>query len=485
MVAARRNAAVLAAAAITVAVGSWLALKAPYYGVPLPLVGLAVAVPTWLALSQRTGLALAVVLLYMGLLDGVIKLKSGGQAATLGRDIVLYAVAAGVAVRARGPFRLPPLGGWVVAWIVVIVVQLANPGNSSTAHAVASLRQHLEFLPLFFLGYVALRTSASLHAFFALLLAVATINGAVAAYQERLTPQQLAGWGPGYANLVTGPAARTFQGADRTTRVRPPALGSDMGFGGALGAAALPGGVVLLMTYRRRRYLLALIVLGMIGAAFAVLTSEARSAVIMAIVGILALLGLIAVGRQAKRSVIGVCLAAAMAAVAVAAIGSYDSTALDRYSSIAPGNATATIYGARASTWALTPQYMGEIPFGAGLGSVGPAAAKLGAAATLWNAESQFNFLVVEAGIPGLLVFLAFQGALCATIVTGLRRERDPEAVVLIAGLAAPLFGFAASCFFGTTTVEPPDAPYLWLAAGVISWWLIARQKSAESAAGR
>jgi hypothetical protein len=468
-----RAAVVWVACAITVIIGLALVVKSTSYGLPLPLLPVAVGTPLWLVSTRRTGMALAVVLLYLGLLDGFLKLKTGSNVATLGRDILLYAVAIAMTVRARGPYRMPPLGGWVVAWTVVILVQLANPGNYSMSHAVASMRQDIEFVPLFFMGFAALRSHASLHAFFGLLLAVATINGAVAAYQSALTPQQLAGWGPGYAEFKD---SRTFADAGGKSRVRPPGLGPDEGFGGALGATALPGGIVLIMTYRRRRWLLAPIVLGVVGAAIGVLTSQSRSAVIMAIVAVLALLGLIALARQAKRALMTVILMAVMAVAAVEATGSYNSSTFDRYASIAPGKAPSTIYDSRATTWfQLTPKYMSEIPFGAGLGKVGPAASKVGGVATGWNAETQFTFLIVEAGIPALLVFLAFQGALCSTILSGLRCERDPHTVVLMAALAAPLFCYAAGWFFGVNTTEPPNAPYLWLAAGVISWWLVRR----------
>jgi len=118
---------------------------------------------------------------------------------------------------------------------------------------------------------------------------------------------------------------------------------------------------------------------------------------------------------------------------------------------------------------------MGQIPFGAGLGSVGPAATKAGGVATSYDAESQFTFLLVELGIPGLLLFLAFQGALCATIVSGLRREPERHTVVLMAALAAPLFGFAVNWFVGVNTTSTPNATYLWFASGVLAWWLADR----------
>ncbi len=472
----RRIAIISLACALTVGTGVALAVKAPSGGLPLPLAGLAIGIPAWCAMTNRARLALAVVLLYIGLLDGVVRLKTGGQAATLVRDVFLYAVAIGVALRAPGPFRLPALGGWVLAWIAIVLIQLANPGDQSMSHAVASLRQHLEFVPLFFLGYALLRTRASLHAFFALMLAVAAINGAVAAYQSTLSPDQLAAWGPGYAGLVKGPAPSLFQGANGQPQLRPPGLGADEGFSGILGACALPGGIALLMTYRRRRWLMSLIVLGIIGAAIGVLTAESRSSLISAIVALVAMLGLMAVGGQAKRALLALCLVVALAGAAVVAIGNYNSNTFYRYTSIAPGKAASTIYTSRSTTWSKTFDYIGKIPFGAGLGTVGPAAGKAGGVVTKWDAESQFTFLIVELGVPGLLLFLAFQVALCSAVVKGLRREPDRQTVVLMAGLAAPLFAFAVNWFVGVNTTSTPNAPYLWLAAGVIAWWLVDRQ---------
>jgi hypothetical protein len=486
LAAVRRAALICAACSVTAMIGIALAAKAPRYGLPLPLVGLAIAIPAWCAITDRSRLALAVVLLYLGLVDGIVRLESAGQAATLVRDVLLYAVAIGVALRTRGPLRLPALGGWVLAWVAIVVIQLANPGNHSFLHAVASLRQHLEFVPLFFLGYALLRSYASLHTFFALLLAVAAINGAVAAYQSTLSPAQLGAWGSGYNELVSGPAPTLFAGANGQPQVRPPGLGADEGFSGILGACALPGGIALLMTYRRRRSLRLLIVVGLIGAAVGVLTSESRSSVITAIVAVVAMLGLLAIGGQAKRALLALCLVVAMAGAAVMAIGNYNSDTFYRYTSIAPDKAASTVYSSRSATWALTFDYARSIPFGAGLGTVGPAAGKAGGAVTRYDAESQFTFLIVELGVPGLLLFLGFQAALCTTVVRGLRRERDRQTVVLMAGLAAPLFGFAVNWFVGVNTTSSPNAPYLWLAAGVIAWWLADRPSQApDPASGR
>ena len=478
-IALRRTATVWAAAAVTVIVALGVVVESTKYGVPAPVVPLVIAVPLWLAFTKRTHLALAIVLLYLGLLDGVVKLSTGSQNATLGRDVLLYAVAIGMAARSRGPRQMPALSGWVFAWIAAILVQLANPGNVSMFHAVASTRQDLEFVPLFFIGFVAVRTKTNLHAFFAIMLVLASINGAVAVYQSTLTTAQLGTWGRGYSNLLTGAggtAGRTFYTGGKA-HIRPPALGSDEGFGGVLGATALPGGIVLLIAYWRRRWLLALIVLGLVGATVGVLTSQARSAVIMAVVSLVAVLALFGVGRQARRALIGSLLVGAIAFVGVEVTAYYSQNAFARYSSIVPGSAGSTIVGYRSSTWADIPLYMQQIPFGAGLGLVGSAVGRAGGTTSTWNAESEFNYLIIEAGIPGLLVLIGFEWMLFQMVVTGLRRERDPEVVLLMAGLAAPLFGYFAGWFVGVYTAETPGDAYLWFAAGVLSWWLVTRQR--------
>src|SRR5919197_1265629 len=312
--------------ALAVLIGTGLAVKSPLSGVELPLLGLSMVIPLWLATTSRTMWALGLVLLYMGLVDGFLKLKAGSETVDIGRDVLLYAAVAGMAFRARGPFRLPALGGWVVAWTIVIVVQLANPDDGSAVHSIVSLRQHIEFVPLFFVGFAALRTHRSLQGFFALLLAVAAVNGAVGTYQSTLTPQELADWGPGYADLLSGASARYPVAPDGTARVRPPGLGRDMGFAGILGATALPGGIALLLTVRRRPLATAAVILGLVGAIMGVLTSESRSAVVAAVIMVLAMFGLMAIGRQARQTIIGVLAATAVCLVAVLAIDSYGSS---------------------------------------------------------------------------------------------------------------------------------------------------------------
>src|SRR3954465_13842962 len=57
------------------------------------------AVGGWMFLSERYAVTLGVLLLYLGLLDGFLKLRTGSQLTTLGRDLLLYAIVGGALAR--------------------------------------------------------------------------------------------------------------------------------------------------------------------------------------------------------------------------------------------------------------------------------------------------------------------------------------------------------------------------------------------------
>ncbi len=88
------------------------------------------------------------------------------------------------------------------------------------------------------------------------------------------------------------------------------------------------------------------------------------------------------------------------------------------------------------------------------------------------NAESQITFLIVELGIPGLVVMAALTLIVLGLVLARIRRTGSFEEVLLIGGLAAPLFSLAALWVVGTNTTSSPTAPYFWLATGALSFWL-------------
>jgi hypothetical protein len=166
--------------------------------------------------STRYTLTLGALMLFLGLADGYLKLRFGGLAITALRDALLYSIAAGALIRlALSDTRIswPPLTALVAAWVGVVLIEVANPANGTLTHSLLSLRSHIEWVPLFFLGYAVLRTKRRLLGFLTLILVLTAVNGAVALYQYQAGPNAIAAWGPGYERLIfggAGIAGRTF-----------------------------------------------------------------------------------------------------------------------------------------------------------------------------------------------------------------------------------------------------------------------------------
>ena len=226
-----------------------------------------------------------------------------------------------------------------------------------------------------------------------------------------------------------------------------------------------------------------LILLLAAGAVLGVVTSEARVAVVGSVIAVLAFAALTVTSRAGLRTVFAVAVAAtvAYATVGYFSANSHDGS-LERYESIdSPAKALTTAYDYRRQTLSQVPVYIREIPLGAGIGSKGPAASVEGGGAggQGLNGESEPTFLLIELGVPGLLVMLSFNLTLLYLGVTRIRRIADRETRVLLTAVVAPLFALFATWFVGITTASVPGAPYLWFAAGVVSFWLAGEQGAA------
>jgi hypothetical protein len=433
------------------------------------------AVAVWMFFSERYTLTLSVFLIYLGLFDGFLKLKTGSSVVTLGRDVLLYSITLGAVTRAilrRQAIAASPLMLGVVAWVLLCVAQIFNPSAASILHATSSIRQHIEFVPLFFAGYLILRSERRLVGLCVLIVVVTGINGVVALYQEHLTPAQLASWGPGFYNEVFGTSSlsgRLFW-VNGVAYVRPPALGGDFGFGGALGVIAVPAALALAQAGRR---LGRLSLVGWLGApliAVAVVTSESRTDVVSAAVALLAFLALTATSRRGFTVVIVTLIVGVLSYVI--AVPLLEGSTPTRYSTIAPTEVVSTTLSYRDSTLALIPTYAVDYPLGAGMGSAGPAAnSGLGGTTTKsLDAESEFTFLEIELGVPGLLLLT---GLMLSFIALGirLRRVADPFLGRLLCVFPAVLIAFFAVWIVGADTATSPDAPFMWLAGGTLAYW--------------
>jgi hypothetical protein len=431
----------------------------------------------WMFFSERYALTLAVLTLYLGLVDGYLKLKTGSEYATLARDVLLYAICLGLLARAvvrREEMRLPPYAGLLLVYLLLVVVQLANPDSGGLMRGVASLRPHIEFLPLFVLGYLVVRTKRELRGLLVLLVVIGAANGIVTYVQFGLTPDELADWGPGYAERLEGTgdvSARTFRDDEGAERVRPFGLGADSGQGGLVALLALPAAFALISLARDRWRWIAL-PLGF-AVALGIVTSQGRTVMIGAVVTVAAYASLTVVARRLVPTLAGIALLAiAVVGATSLSTDSAGSSAFDRVEQIAPSRILESASEQRGSSIVLAPTYAVEYPFGAGLGTVGPAAAFARSEKRSLDGETEFNFLILELGVIGACAFLGLLAALIARTFRRLRTIGDSDVRASLAALAAPLTGMVVMFFGSVVTGVSPGSPYFWAVAGVLAYWL-------------
>jgi len=446
--------------------------------------GLALAVGLFCLLSTRYAITLGALMVFLGLADGYLKLRFGGLAITAVRDALLLSICAGALMRlalSGEQLRWPPLTALVAVWVAVVLVQLANPANGTLTHSLLALRSHIEWVPLFFFGYVIMRDKRRLFAFLTILLVITAVNGAVSLYQYEAGPEAVAAWGPGYEKLIyggDGVAGRTYVDNTGNQRLRPMALGSDTGYAGTLAVIGGPAAFVFLMLGRRR------LLQGMgfafaAGVLVAVLTSQVRIAIVGLVVAMLAMVLLGAASRKVVQAALTLAVVSLVAIIAVSFVsGRAGAGVFDRYASLRGEEAVSSTTQYKSSALGLLPAAVAKHPFGQGFGSVGPAASIAGApaASRTANGESELNFLMVETGLPGVLALLAFQLAVIAGSARAIRRLADAELRLLLSALLAPLIAILVLWFGGPVSAAPPLGTYMWFASGVLVYWCFAQR---------
>lgn len=451
---------------------------------------------TALVLNRRLEVTVVVIALYLGLLEGPVKLGTGGHAsASVVRDIVIFAVVLGAVLRivvTRQRVRLPPLSGWVLAFVALVVVEAFNPKTHGLTKVLGGFRQQLEWVPFFFFGYYLMRSKDRFRKLFLLIGVIALANGVVSTYQTRLTPGQLASWGPGYRELVFGGPGegevggsgglkgRTYS-AGGTARVRPPALGTDSGFGGGVGVLALPATLALLAMGRmRRRWPVFLLCLGSLAA---VATGLGRLQVVGAVIAVISFAVLsLSAGRRVTKPLavlLGVLvLALPLGALFVSALG---SNTFSRYSSISPTNVSTSSKDTKVTSLATIPKQIERAPFGVGLATVGAAAGfggkhvEEGLEGHSVSAETEYNFVLDELGLPGLILWVAFSIRLLVLVLRRIGRIADIELRIYLAAVFANVIAFTLMGLSGPTMSSAAFAPFFWFSAGIAVYWFAKR----------
>ncbi len=482
----------LAAIVIPLAAGLGITVAYPspnpflLFGVLIGFVGVVT-----LLMSKRYEITLAVLMLYLGVADGPVKLEAASQIASGVRDILILAICVGMLMRMavnHQSLSWPPLSGWVIAFVAFVLVGALNPLTLSILKSLGGFRQELEWVPFFFFGFMILRTKERIRRFFLILGVIALANGLVGAVQSRLTPAQLARWGPGYRELVfggegNGITGRTYS-VEGVAHVRPPALGSDAGFGGGVGGLALPCIVALLAAVPLRRRWPVLILAA--GAVLGIATAASRTSIVVAAIGVLSFVVLSFAARlKVSRALIGLVLTGfVMVGVGYALIAANGSSVFARQETLTSvERAEETGGNSKEQTLSEIPTDIEHQPFGYGLGVAGSVSGFGGHnhatfEGTRVTGGSVYSLLMKEVGLPGLLLWIGLTFNVIALAVTRLRRVVDTELRTYLVGLVAAYCAVTAQGFSGPTLAVTVGA-FLWFVPGVISYWLAGPGRSA------
>ncbi len=491
-----------ASGAIPLALGLAISVEVAHPSMFL-LLALTVGVLCVVALmtSERYEVTVLIVAVYLGLLEGPLKLGTGAHAEiSVIRDVLIFAISLGAVMRLvvrKERVTLPPLSAWVLGYAAIVLVEVFNPDTASFLKALGGIRQQLEFVPFFFFGYLLLRSKVRFRMLFLLLGVMALANGVVSTIQEKEGPAQVASWGPGYKELVygtveqgesvgrrerTGLSARQFL-VEGVAQVRPMALGTDSGFGGGLGMVALPGTLALLaIGPLRRRWPVLLLCLG---AFLAVMTGLGRTQVIGGTVAIVAFSVLaLGGGQRVSRSLVALLAVMVLALPLIAVVVSLEGSGVfSRYAEIVPGNVVES-KDKKTSEFRALPGRIEAAPLGVGLGTVGAAAGFGGkqsisveghgiGGATVWG------LILDELGLPGMLLWLAFNIRLLTLALPGLRRVRDYELRLELAAVYAVFIASLVTGLSGDTVTSAVLGPYVWLTAGITAYWFLGPGRAA------
>jgi len=481
--------AAFALAAIGAALAVAIALPKPNLPLTLGVIVMLLFI-VWLAVSPKIEWTVTALVIFLGCLNGPTKLVANAGALSSGvQDVLVLAVTLGLIVRTiakRTPVSMPPLVGWVIAWIVFVLIEAFNPNTVGILKTLAGYRQQLQWVPFFWFGYLLIRTPQRFKRAFWLLGVIALLNAFASTGQTQLSPEEVASLGSGYSARVNGPAARTY-GSGGEGHVRPLGLGSDSGFSGGIGMIALPGCLALVALSKRRRERWAALILTL-GCLAGVITGLGRLQVGGTIIALGAFVGYsFLAGRRISKPILALLGAVAIALpVGVVFVEAVGSGVFSRYTSIQPERFAGTAGSYKFGEIEAIPKYIAAQPFGFGLGTAGAVSGFGGKQKELFEghnipADTEYNFLVKELGIFGLAIWLGFLIRLIVLAATHLRRVVHPELQILLIAIASPLVAAFFMALDGPVSAGVAGGAYFWFAGGVMSYWFLGKGRRLAS----
>lgn len=430
----------------------------------------AIAGLIWLAfISRYPRPAVWVLLLWIPVQGWVqLNLLSDSNLTVLIYEFMILGIYAAFGVRALqrpAAFGPPPVIRYAIAFVVwALLLVPYSVGQTGPVLTLVGLRTYLLPLPLIWIGYRAFETRRQLETVSALIMAQTLLVGAVTVAQ--------------FANLsaVTGALTGALQiselpvGYTAVGVVRPPGTFSAPGQLGNYLIFSIPLAIGLLR-FHSPFWMRVCYVAGLSGATIALVTNTQRAAIVLVAVTLPVMVTLARRGQAALRMV-GAMVIMGAAALYVSDIAG-EAFGL-RVASIQDDLQAALVINPseRMADALLTPMA------GAGLGVASPGAGRLetragpGAAnvrgESIKFGESFIPALVYETGVPGLLLFYLFLGAIMVQTMRVVKAVRGTDMELLAAGVWSVQFAILLYSWPYGPLLTPPARVLFWFWAGVM-----------------
>jgi hypothetical protein len=432
----------------------------------------------WFLTTEKIPLALLIMLLYTGLLEGVLKFNTSGTTFLLIfliRNVLTVLLVLNFLIKAHNrklreigyEFSWPPftlLIGFYVLWCLISIL---HPDSLNLMNSIAGVRPHIEFVPLYFIGFLICKKEPKwfVHLLFIMVI-IGVLNSVAAIHQYKIGPDAMPQvWGAGYEQFVaiedegtSGSQGDRFQANkrvyyddDHKLQLRPPGLGSDATYPAIVGQIGAFSVLLLLFYYLKTRnyWLFGFLAMASLILFAGIIVAVSRSYLLLSGVGLAA--GLLVYIRDIfsgqKLKIIILLIVTSALLVGNYALRAYISESVyDRFENIStPEKLYYRLQEEKFSTWGYTINYILESPLGRGLGKVGPGAgffvregvddsSKLGG-----SGETHINYILSELGVVGLfLIFIIAIGTFLKSIA--ILKNSPPDSYQRLSAMMVFLF---------------------------------------------
>lgn len=417
-------------------------------------------------------------------MDGTIRgVFDSSPVAIVARDIVMGVIVVGWAARrlqTRGddPIRFPPTTLLVGLFVILCILQLANPFSLGLVRSLAGLKVHLTPLPMFFLAYDVFRHRSQIRTLLLFLTLATLVIGAVSLVQYTQGRDWTWTHFPGTKEVISQNMHASTVGAKLNSEdlFKPPGT---TGFGGGAGwfigfVFPLPFCLLLLSGPMKFSKLFRIFFGGCLFAfILLIFINGNRSSLVDALVCVLAF-GMMTGGRLRVRT-----FTAALACLGVGLFGWSLSQVIsggvttDRFSSLF-SDPIGALHNDRKTLFEEYGTIALNSPMGVGLGRIGAAAGHLGTASQHDDigfsvfSEAYLGNMTFETGIIGAVLVSVIAASFLWLGYRALQALREPDDRLLASALLSVLLTLVLNFVVVSILLGPPGSILYWLCAAVL-----------------